>query len=454
MSHTDARRCAHAALVAVERAARQATLARIQDRLDLGAVVPKDRGLALELALGTERMHLLLDRVLEAFVERELPREAEVLCALRLGAYQLLFLTRVPAHAAVHETVGLAGHARGFVNAVLRRVSSSIVTRAADPERITRELALSAGEDGCQRALQLPEDVLPDPAKDPDAAMALVHGLPAFLVTRWRQRWDAATAESIAKAASAQPEVFLRVRSELGAEELTEELARAGSEVVPTEDAAIVRVVGGRSPFESESFQRGDFVAQDPTALAAVRALGTQADESVLDLCAAPGTKTTFLAECVGMGGRVIAYDSDPARLRRVRENLRRLGLEQVEVHEEIPRGEAFDRVLVDAPCSNTGVLSRRVEVRRRISPESIARLSALQKGLLASACQLVKPGGHVLYSTCSLEREENESVVATALERGAVLVAERTTLPEVGRHDGGYWALLKRGMRDQPSPP
>ena len=445
MSRLDARSAAHSALVAVERAARQSRLARIQDRLDLGAVLPRDRGLTQELALGTERMHILLDVVLATYVERGLPREPEVLSALRLGAYQLLFSTRIPSHAAVHETVGLAGRARGFANAVLRRVANSIASHAAEPAQARRELALPVATDGTPRTLVLPSDGFPDPVTQPDAALALSHGLPEFLVKRWRTRWDAAIAAVIARASSAPAEVFLRVRERPGAAaQVLADLALSGTEVALTPDPAIVRVVGGHSPFDSESFRRGEFVAQDPTALVAVRALQARPNESVLDLCAAPGTKTTFIAECVGPGGRVVAYDADPARLRRVRENVGRLGLVQVEVHEEVPKEEVFDRVLVDAPCSNTGVLGRRVEVRRRISLESIASLHATQKSLLQSALQVVRPGGHVLYATCSLEVEENENVVATALARGAVQLDSLTTLPAAGTHDGGFWCLLQ----------
>lgn len=444
MSRPDARAAAHSALVAVERAARLSRLARIQDRLDLGAVEPRDRGLALELALGTERMHMLLDVVLGAFADRGLPREPEVLSAIRLGAYQLLFLTRVPSHAAVHETVALAGRARGFANAVLRRLANCIATHPPGTGAARRELPLPPAEDGTPRTLVLPRDAFPDPNMKPEASLAVRHGLPEFLVRRWRSRWDAATVEAIAKAVSAPAEVFLRLRGDLEAAAVVAELARVGTETVATPTPRILRVVGGRSPFESEAFRRGDFVAQDPTAFAAVQALQAQPDESVLDLCAAPGTKTTFLAECVGSGGRVVAHDGDPARLRRVRENVHRLGLDQVEVHEEVPKGEVFDRVLADVPCSNTGVLGRRPEVRRRISPESIATLHATQMALLQTALAVVRPGGHVLYSTCSLELEENENVVATALARGAKVVASATTLPEASVRDGGYWCLLQ----------
>jgi 16S rRNA (cytosine967-C5)-methyltransferase len=441
-----ARACALQALAEVEEEARHARFAEVKRRLDLGRLKPIDRGLALELAQGVERTRILLDLVLKAYVARELPRDVTALSALRLGAYQLLFSTAIPAHAAVHETVAISGRARGFVNAVLRRIAGSVEPRAADAGRPRSELPLPAGQggEGEPRTLVLPSDVLPDPAGDPAGAIAARHALPRALVQRWHERFGGAVCEAIARASSVPPCVFLRARLGLGASGLLEVLAGEGVETEPAGHEQLLRVTGGASPFDGEAFARGDFVAQDPTAFGAAVALDAQEGESVLDLCAAPGTKTTWVAECVGPGGRVVACDADAARLRSVRESAARLRLEQIEIREEPPEGELFDRVLVDAPCSNSGVLARRVEVRRRIGPDSIARLAGIQKGLLKAGCALARPGGHVLYSTCSIEQEENEAVVQAALPRGARIVEQRLVLPEAKLRDGGYWAMLR----------
>ena len=169
----------------------------------------------------------------------------------------------------------------------------------------------------------------------------------------------------------------------------------------------------------------------------------------MIDLCAAPGTKTTYLADRVGAEGRVLAYDPDKRRRQRIRENVVRLRQEAVvDVVEDAAALEVADGVLADVPCSNSGVLGRRVEARGRITPEVFDELPKLQREILDQAVQLTRPGGHIVYSTCSVDREENEAVVAAALAAhdGLELCSQQLSLPLAGKRDGGFFALLRRG--------
>jgi 16S rRNA (cytosine967-C5)-methyltransferase len=195
------------------------------------------------------------------------------------------------------------------------------------------------------------------------------------------------------------------------------------------------------------SVQHGWFYVQDPSTALAVMRLGAKPGETVLDMCAAPGGKATYIAQQMRNEGRVVALEPDTGRRDLLRKNCERLGATCVEVWEELGRSrKPFDRVLVDAPCSNTGVIRRRVDVRSRVSLNEIARLTATQKELLHRAAEVLKPGGILVYSTCSLEPEENEETVKAFLTQHPKfrLLDERTLLPFKDGVDGAYVARLE----------
>lgn len=434
-----ARAAALRALVAVEKG-RQA---RLDGALRLDQLDPRERGLALELARGTERLHLLLDFVLGQVVDRSLPRDPITLSLLRLGAYQLLFVSRIPARAAVHETVALRPEKRGFANAVLRNLGRRIEARGADPLQPRTELELPEGPEGA-RALVLDKDSLPELGSA--AFLACRYGLPPFLVERWVAEFGFAEAEMVATASTLAPQVVLRPTSRVpGGADLPTLMAPEGVELQSIGLPDMFVVVEGQ-PFSSKAFAAGMFVAQDPTALAAVDALQARPGERILDLCAAPGTKTLRLAEQVGPSGRVYAFDIDSRRRARIEDNLQRIGLQdRVEVLTQASVEPPPAAVLVDAPCSNTGVLARRVEVRRRLQPDAFAGFAATQAALLGQAAATLAPGGRILYSTCSIDRAENQDVVQAflAAHPDFSLQGEQLTLPEPLGCDGGYFALL-----------
>jgi 16S rRNA (cytosine967-C5)-methyltransferase len=413
---------------------------RLRDGLVDAGLSPRDQAFAFELAHGVARRRRLIDHVLTALCQRGLPKDPRLLDTLRLGVHQLLFVRGMPAHAAVHETVELVRGNRGFANAVLRRVADTIDDRpAADP---LRDLPL-----GPERCAVLPA---PLPA-DELARLAIVHSLPDWLLQRVAAEHGMAGARAVAEAASASSDVFLRFAAAVDAAALRAELAAAGVELRATAHPLSWRWSGGESPFATAAFRRGDFLVQDPTALAAAEAVPCGPGDVVVDLCAAPGAKTARLAERVRQGGMVVAYDVASARRAQIAENVARLRLADVvriaATPAELPAAAAA--VLADVPCSNSGVLGRRVEARDRLLPETFAQMAALQRPLLLQALALCRPGGAVVYSTCSIDGEENSGVVRAVLADAqaprATLVSEATTLPQAGAHDGGYVAVLRR---------
>lgn len=436
-----ARTVALRALVALERGRTPRLRAELAAGSAAARLEPREAAFAFELAHGVARRERLLDFVLAGFAHRGLPKDTALRCALRLGVYQLLFVAGMPAHAAVHETVATVRSNKGFANAMLRHVAQAIAARAIDPAAATTELALSP-----TRTLVLPQ---PLPA-DEVARLAIVHSLPDWFAARACERHGIAGLRQIAAAASTEPGVYLRPVRGVERAALRAELAAAGVDTEPAAHALLAVWTGGSSPFATDAFAAGRFVVQDPTALAAAAAVPCGPGDTVVDLCAAPGTKTAWLAERVRPGGRVFAHDPDAARRERIAENVARLGLSDVvtvvAAASELP---VADCVLADVPCSNTGVLGRRVEVRRRLADAAINECAALQRELLRQAIGLCRPGGAVVYSTCSIEREENDAVVDAVLAGSGTPrceVGERQlTLPLAGEHDGGYFAVLRR---------
>ena len=411
---------------------------RMRGALSAERLDRSERAFAWELGHGVVRNERFLDFILRQVVHRKLPGDPRLLAALRLGVYQLLLMDGMPAHAAIYETVRLIQRNQAFVNASLRRVAGMVSSRPANPDTPHCELTLSA-----TRTLVLESPGLETAAQP----IATRYSLPDFLVERWRQRHGDEVALSIASASNSTPSVFLRVCNGRSVAELAASLAAEQVETESANDPEVLRWLGGSSPFDTEPFAKGWFLAQDPTALQAARQVHVEVGATVVDLCAAPGTKTMLLAEKVGPEGVVYAYDPDEVRRARIAENAQRLGYEaRVRIVDDVEQLPVADAVLADVPCSNTGVLARRVEARRRLTEDSIAGLTAIQAEILDKALQLVRPGGQVVYATCSIEPEENESVVDGALaSTQAQLQGSATTLPVAGQHDGGFHAILHK---------
>ena len=373
-----------------------------------------DRALCHELVLGVLRRQLWLDRAIERFAKRNLAKiDLPVKLALRLGLYQLCFLSRIPPSAAVNESVSLvraAGlrSAATFANAVLRHA-----TRAPDYD------PASAAEGAAEK-------------------LAIETSHPLWLIERWTSAFGFAETESLARANNEPaPVAFRFTQRRKDAKQVIEELESKGAQVSPSKIAPDAwRVVGAGSAVR-ELAREGLIYLQDEASQLVAHLLGVEAGDRVLDVCAAPGSKTTHLA-ALAPQPQIIAGDLHMHRLRTLGELARQQDAHNIapvacDATQRLPFNEAsFDRVLVDAPCSGTGTLRRNPEIRWRLSAADIVELSSKQITILCNAAAMVRPGGRLIYSTCALEPEEDEIVV----ERFAKEHDEFVPVPLAAAHD------------------
>ena len=381
-------------------------------------LTPSDRAFALELFYGVLRNLTLLDFWIDRLRSSHI--ETSVRDFLRLGLYQF-FLLKTPEHAAVHETVGMAPKKqRPIINAVLR---------AATRQR--NELLAQA-----------------------DAQSLFVRtSHPQFLVERWQQRFGAECTEELCKWNNRPAPIYARINR------------------IKTDSETFLQLYAESRPLPGNP----DFVEfntlpmaaldsrhcyiQDPSTAIACHLLDPKPGERILDACAAPGGKTAYLAQLMQNRGVIVACDRDGERLQILKNNVGRLGATIVRAvrhdwtrnhaPEEILSTAPFDRILLDAPCTNTGVMRRRIDVRWRLRPEDFSRMSNEQFVISRVVLRLLKPGGILVYSTCSLEREENEQVVRrlVAALPALGLEAEKTSLPFREGFDGAFAAKLRAAV-------
>ncbi len=423
----------------------------------------RDRRFLTELVFGVLRHELTLDAVIAAHSDVALdeigPRAKE---ALRLGVHQLLYLDGVPAFAAIDETVESVRdpRARSFVNAVLRAIDRQVRRVPIEKDRGGASPRKRL-EIGGKKVCFFSREVFADPDADLAVHLGQVCSHPSELVRRWLARHGEQKTRAILERDQQPPPLFVRVnRLKTTREALLERLRAEEVRCGEGNLADSVRVLAPPTELVATSaFTEGLCTVQDETAMGVAPRLEAEKGQLILDLCAAPGGKTTHLAELTGDAATILAVDKDEARLSMVREGIERLGLKSVSCMVADATDEAaikavtpapYDRVLVDAPCSNSGVLARRPEARTRITPDRLAELAALQSRILKAATGRLFPGGRMAYSTCSLEPEENQQQIAAlqAAHPELELVSEEETLP--GQHgidggDGGYVAVLKK---------
>jgi 16S rRNA (cytosine967-C5)-methyltransferase len=408
---------------------------------DLGA---RDRGL-LRALVGIEVRHRGTLRAVVKCFARGKPKP-DLTAHLHLGIAQLLYLDRIPNHAAVGETVEAVARTQGrskvpYANAVLRAViRARRPGQCGDPRR-----------DIPGSKWHFEEPVLRDPERDPNLWLEDAYSLPANLGRRWLKRYGLERTIELGRHFSAEPPLSVRVvRGEV--EAARAELAELGADPKPGVHPRVLRCPAASTAAitETEAFRTGRISIQGETALANAELVGAQEGERLLDLCAAPGGKTAVLA---GAGARVVATDVSPRRLVLARQTLARLDVaDRVELvvsdgTEGVTETD-FDGALVDAPCTNTGVLGARPGARWRFGPAARNELQALQQELLADAAARVRSGGRLVWSTCSLEPEENGQLVRGFLREHAdwELVSELESLPGAdGPLDGGYAARIER---------
>jgi 16S rRNA (cytosine967-C5)-methyltransferase len=407
---------------------------------------------ATDLVLGTIRNSHAIDTVIAAFSGRPIGRiQDKLLNIIRVGAYELIYSPDTAQHAIVNDAVenarALIGKKQaGFVNAVLRQITRGITNRQIDLSQSNPARTLyQSSETGCE----FDRDFLPNPESSPADYLSTVFSLPGWLVSDWFSNFGAELTRLVCLASNRKPGIYIRANSlKTSVKELAEKFRLADIEIDITPQDSMIRIKSPRMITQLPGFSEGLFAVQDITASRVVRMLGPRPDWKILDLCAAPGVKTTQLAEITGDSATIISTDIDTERLKKVEENITRLGIKSVEVFPcEQLQNSKFDCILLDVPCSNTGVLARRVEARHRITPDAIKKLIKTQADLLNTAASMLNPHGIICYSTCSIQKDENSSLIKDFRQNNPnfILSSEKLTLPSAEHFDcdGGYTVIL-----------
>jgi len=418
----------------------------LNDAIEKNKIDKKDIGLLTEIVYGTLQRKLTLDFFLKPFIKNSRKLEGWVLQLLRLTLYQMVYLDRIPERAAIYEAVEIAkrrGHKgiAGVVNGVLRSIQ---------------------------------RDGLPslDAIEDPSARLAIETSHPEWLVKRWVSQLGLEKTREMCELNLTAPLQTARVNvTRISVEECLTLLEEEGFAVEssPIIPEAIKCLRGNLA--SSTPYKYGMLTIQDESSMLAAYALGAEKEESILDACAAPGGKSTHIAEKLDNSGSVISLDLHEHKVKLIKDNAARLGLENIEAKsldsrtvQEHFEAESFDRILLDAPCSGLGVMRRKPDMKYTKKEEDLTRLQGIQLALLEAVAPLVKKGGTLVYSTCTIDREENQETVKLFLQKQADYIGNPTfseRMPEAVRplindfelqilpqdfgSDGFYIACLKR---------
>jgi 16S rRNA (cytosine967-C5)-methyltransferase len=365
-----------------------------------------DRAFITDLVYGTTKWKLTIDWMIEKFSNIRLRKLSPwVLNILRMGIYQLNYTDRIPVSAACNESVRLAkryGHAASssFVNAILRNISR----------------AIEAGSD---------ELKLPDPEKNQIEYLCIKYSHPKWMVEKWLERFGFDFTEDLLNCNNRIPDFSVRVNTQkISRDELIETFGNEGIEAVPGKYVEESLVIKNPLPVSRlETFKQGYFQIQDESSMLAAKILDPQPGEVIMDLCSAPGGKATHIAELMENKGTVLARDIHEHKINIINSAAKRLSLNIIEtevfdaaVLDERYVGKA-DRVLVDAPCTGFGIIRRKPDIKWSRNDGDISAISSIQKNILATASKYLKPGGTLVYSTCTIEPEENEQVVKEFLK-------------------------------------
>ncbi len=431
-----------------------------------------------DLVFGTIRNTKAIDTVITEFSGQPVERiQKKLLNIIRIGTYELIYCPETGPHAIINEAVEnvkdvASKKQAGFANAVLRQITRGIKNRQVLLSKTNPKCTLSQSlETGCE----FNKDFLPDPESSTADWLSINFSMPEWLIENWLNEFGAGSARQICLASNRRPSVYIRPNIlKTTTQQLAEKFNRSGInfEIVDvrcsTPDALrepgiknqVSRTIQLKSPqtiTQLPGFAEGEFTVQDIIASQVVRTLKPRSSWTILDLCAAPGTKTTQLAEATGDSAKIIATDIDSERSKKVEENTTRLGIKSVDVvpYKKLVNSQfstlnsKFDCILLDVPCSNTGVLAKRIEARYRIKPDTIKKLTKTQSELLNDAATMLKPQGKICYSTCTIQKTENSEVIKDFLDKNNnfELEFEKLTLPSAQSfdHDGGYTAILRQ---------
>jgi len=393
-----------------------------------------DSHLLQHLVLGTLTYQARLDFILTPYLKKPLHKQRPKLRnLLRLGVYQLQHLDRVPAYAIVSESVTLARKTLGaptakMVNAILRGI-------AENRKPIT----------------------FPDPNSDPIQHLAITTSHPKWLIARWINRYGMDETRTLCNINNTHPTLTIRPNTlKTTPDILHEQLATEGIDTESIEPNLLTVPYPGPL-FHTDAYNNGLFTVQGPGAATVIPLLDPQPGETILDMCSAPGGKTTAIAEHMKDRGLILATDLYPGRLKTLKQNIYRLGLTSIHPiaadARHLPLKTTFDRILIDAPCSSLGILSHHPDLRWRRREADIHDLTHLQSALLSQAANHVRPGGTLVYSTCTLEPEENEQIVEAFLRNHPNFYTDHASheypylslLPHQTNNDGVFAARLRR---------
>lgn len=393
----------------------------------------RDKAFIKRLTEGTIERQTELDFYLDASSSVPVRRMKPLIrCLMRMSVYQLLYMDNVPDSAVCNEACKLAqkrkfGSLKGFVNGVLRSIA--------------------------RQKGNLP---MPDRARAPLDYLSVKYSMPLWIVQLWTDTYGMERTEGILQGLLAIHPVSLRFSECMSKEQqrqLLMEMEQGGAVLRQSPlHAGVYLVENTENIAELPGFSEGKFVVQDASSAMAVEAAGIKPGDFVLDICAAPGGKSILAAEKTGKSGRVLARDVSAKKAEMISENTARMGLTNVEVEvydatqpDEDLRGRA-DVVLADVPCSGLGVMGKKRDIKYRVTPEKLLALEELQRSIIGNCWQYVRPGGALLYSTCTINSAENENMVRWILEHFPfVLEEERQFLPEEDETDGFYYARLRR---------
>ncbi len=433
---------------------------RIDTETLLAGTPEKQR--ATDLVSTTIRNLTALDHVITVFSGRPIERiSPDLLAILRVATCELVYRPLAPDYSILSEAVQYAKSRTrraavkqgNFVNAILRQIQRHITDRQAplDPA-VIRSMLPQNPETGCR----FDTNILPSFDTDPAAYLNTTFSLPLWLIQDWLNEFGPQQTRDICMASNRTPSLYIRPNTlRTTRDDLLRKMTEADIDCEPVPDCPLIRLASPHTIPTLPGFHEGLFSVQDLTATRAVTMLDPEPGWTILDPCAAPGTKTTQLAEATGDKACIIASDIDSERLKLVRQNANRLSLGSIrtvghqDLNAEIARSGPVDAILLDVPCSNTGVLSKRIEARHRVTAKALTQLARTQLQLLETWAPALKPGGRLCYSTCSIHTTENRSVIDTFLERhnDFELIRDDRILPSVGPfdHDGAYIAILQR---------
>ena len=425
-----------------------------------------EKALATELVYGSVRNMQTLDMIIAAEADLPLSRiEKEILNIVRIGTYELVFTPHTPEYAAVNEAVKLT-HAiaskkqAAFTNAVLRNIVRAIANRAAQLEEANLRTTIpNSSTAGCR----FHDHILPHPKQNPPQYLSKAFSLPEWLIQRWLDDFDFDRTRQICLASNRRPAACIQPNTlKISPQDLLERFtsAKIDAHLMPdSHSGPMITIKTSRQIMKLPGFKKGLFTIQDPAAAKVPKSLDPKPGQTIIDLCAAPGTKTVLLAQLMQNQGTIIATDIDPRRLEMVDKNCQRLGVTIVKTipYEELTHTlkqiSKIHAVLLDVPCSNTAVLARRPEVRLRLKPKMLNSLTKTQYQILESVAKIITPhrSAKICYSTCSILKEENNLLIQRFLSKNHnfQLVSQQLTLPMAESetdfdHDGGYIAVLR----------